>query len=367
MGAGGSRATRDRGKRSALDAEEARWLREAEALQIWKPLGMVSALDYMERILGYAPRTAQERLRVARALGALPEISEALERGALSFSAARELTRVATPATEREWLDATREMNLRDVEERVAGHHPGDRPDDPSTLDARMHVLRIELQPETYAALRQARLVLEQEHGRHLDDDELIAALAHGALDGESNGQARHQIVLERCDTCRRASQHAAGARIAIDHNAVERAECDAPHVVDGRATNDIPPATARAIHLRDHGRCRVPGCRSARGLEIHHIIHREHGGTHDPSNLILVCSSCHQAHHDRRITIRGTADALEVTRAHVGVRHEVTTALVQLGWKPAVVRAALAELDLDAPLERVLRAALQRCAALSA
>jgi hypothetical protein len=41
--------------RAALDAEEARWLREAERLQIWRPLGMVSALDYMERVLGLHP------------------------------------------------------------------------------------------------------------------------------------------------------------------------------------------------------------------------------------------------------------------------------------------------------------------------
>ena len=34
-------------QRGALDASEARWLREAERLQIWRPLGMVSALDYM--------------------------------------------------------------------------------------------------------------------------------------------------------------------------------------------------------------------------------------------------------------------------------------------------------------------------------
>src|SRR5205814_23355 len=61
-------------RRAALDAEEARWLREAEELQIWRPLGMVSALDYLERVLGYAPRTAQERLRVARALGSLPQL-----------------------------------------------------------------------------------------------------------------------------------------------------------------------------------------------------------------------------------------------------------------------------------------------------
>ncbi|HEX2692277.1 MAG TPA: hypothetical protein VHN14_36965 [Kofleriaceae bacterium] len=67
------RALRAIGKsRAALDADEARWLREAEALQIWRPLGMVSVLDYLERALGYAPRTAQERLRVARASAPSP-------------------------------------------------------------------------------------------------------------------------------------------------------------------------------------------------------------------------------------------------------------------------------------------------------
>jgi len=87
-------------KRAALDADEARWLREAERLQIWRPLGMVSALDYMERALGYTPRAAQDRLRVARALGDLPALTAALATGNLAFTAVRELTRVATRATE---------------------------------------------------------------------------------------------------------------------------------------------------------------------------------------------------------------------------------------------------------------------------
>ena len=37
---------------AALDAREAPWLRLAEDLEIWKPLGMVSALDYLERVMG---------------------------------------------------------------------------------------------------------------------------------------------------------------------------------------------------------------------------------------------------------------------------------------------------------------------------
>jgi hypothetical protein len=117
-----------RHSRAALDGEEMHWLREAESLQIWRPLGMVSAFDYLERVLGYAPRTAQDRMRVARALGTLPQLTGALTDDELSFSAVRELTRVATPATESAWIAAATGKNLRQIEELVADHHAGDRP-----------------------------------------------------------------------------------------------------------------------------------------------------------------------------------------------------------------------------------------------
>ena len=78
-------------KRAALDADEARWLREAERVQIWEPLGMVNMIDYLERVLGYAPRTGQQRMQVARALESLPTMTDALAKGELSFSAVREL------------------------------------------------------------------------------------------------------------------------------------------------------------------------------------------------------------------------------------------------------------------------------------
>src|SRR5262249_54099678 len=134
-----------RSRRAALDAEEMYWLREAEALRIWRPLGMVSAIDYLERVLGYAPRTAQDRLRVARALGAMPELTAALADARLPFSAVRELTRVATAATEAAWVAAATGKNLRQIEELVAEHRQGDHPDDPPDPEARTHVVRFEL------------------------------------------------------------------------------------------------------------------------------------------------------------------------------------------------------------------------------
>src|SRR5690242_1763302 len=117
-------------RRAALDAEEARWLREAVRAEIWHELGMASLHEYLEHRLGYGPRAAQDRVRVAFALEQLPELTEALASGELPFTAIRELTRVATPQTERAWRDAARDKTVRQIEELVAGHARGDRPDD---------------------------------------------------------------------------------------------------------------------------------------------------------------------------------------------------------------------------------------------
>jgi hypothetical protein len=268
-------------RRATLDADEARWLREAEALQIWRPLGMVSALDYLERVLGYAPRTAQDRLRVARALGDLPQLNAALAEGQLAFSAIRELTRVATPGTEASWLAAATGKNLREIEDLVADHQPGDRPDDPTDPATRTHVVRYELSAETFALLRQARNVLDNEHGTNLPDDGFVTALCSAVVDGapanEPTGRARYQIAVTVCEHCRKGWQEGAGAQVPIGSAAVERAMCDAQHIgsIDGdkpeRAYQDIPPSVVRFVWRRDGGRCRVGGCRSARGLEVHH------------------------------------------------------------------------------------------------
>jgi hypothetical protein len=348
-----------RRRRAALDAEEARWLREAERLEIWRPLGMVSMLDYLERVLGYAPRTAQDRLRVARALGDLPQLTAALTAGALPFSAVRELTRVATPMTEASWVAAATDKNLRQIEELVADHRPGDRPEDPPAPEARTHVVRFELRAETFALLRQARTVVDDDHGTNLADDAFVAALCGAVLDGaphgEPTGRARFQIAVTVCERCRQGWQEGGGARIAIDDAAIDRALCDAQHIgsIDGdgpeRAHQDIPPSVARFVWRRDGGRCRVDGCRSSRGLELHHVIHRADGGSHDASNIVLICSACHLAHHRGVLTISGTSEDLHVRRPRGAVASGGQEKPVEAGKTPAwgpQVQATCADID---------------------
>jgi hypothetical protein len=54
-------------RRAALDAEEARCLREAHDIRLWRRLGYAHMNEYFERELGYSPRVGVERLRVALA------------------------------------------------------------------------------------------------------------------------------------------------------------------------------------------------------------------------------------------------------------------------------------------------------------
>src|SRR5690242_19723713 len=87
-------------RRAALDVEEAGFLREAEAMKLWRVFGHASLLEYMERAMGYQPHTARERLRVARALEQLPQLAEALAKGRVCHSVVREVAGVVTSNTE---------------------------------------------------------------------------------------------------------------------------------------------------------------------------------------------------------------------------------------------------------------------------
>jgi hypothetical protein len=304
--------------RSALDAAEAFDLVRAEQLKIYVSFGFVSLYEYLERVLGYKPHTARERMRVARALAALPETTAALARGALSYSAVRELTRVATAETEADWLVQAEGLAANQIESLVANHRPGDRPDDPTDPDLRSRVVRLELPPEVYALWRQARMVVADERGAEIGDADFIETICRSVIaPGTGERGPAHQIAYQQCQGCRRATQNGAGREIDVGPEVLERAACDAKILgsldatTPERATTTVTPRIREQVFARDHHRCTVPGCRSARNLEVHHIIEQAHGGMHELWNLTLLCSGHHAALHAGLLTMRGQAPYL--------------------------------------------------------
>jgi hypothetical protein len=134
-------------RRAALDAEEAKLLVEAKRAEIHKHLGYGSFAEYLERVCGYAPKTARDRIRVAEELENLPVMRAALADGVVCFSTVRELTRVATPHNETAWLSAVANCTVREVEDAVRGHAPGAMPYDRPDPDLEPRTLHLELPP----------------------------------------------------------------------------------------------------------------------------------------------------------------------------------------------------------------------------
>src|SRR5882672_11243754 len=155
-----------------LDAATARLLdliRDFDARGGWNT-GFLSCAAWLSWRVGLDPGAARERVRVARALGTLPRLAQALARGELSYAKVRALTRVATPETEERLLAVGRAGTADHVERIVRGWRRVDRKAEAAEATRRhtsralhvyqgddgMVVLRGRLAPEVGAMLMQA-------------------------------------------------------------------------------------------------------------------------------------------------------------------------------------------------------------------
>jgi hypothetical protein len=309
--------------RGSLDAQEAQALRDAKRLAVWRVYGFASLVQYVEQTMGYTTRVAMERLRVANAIEDLPVISSLLDQGTLSLSAAEEITRVATPETEADWVAACHDKPVRDIEKIVSERNKGDRPTDPPDPSLKRYSLHYRVRPETFALERQVKQLLAKELGARVDDDAFMANLFRRVLEGASGERTRApcQISITTCDVCKRGWQDGGGVTVEMTPAALARAQCDAEHLgrVDAptptRARQTVPPALRRQILARDHHRCAFPGCSSHTNLDIHHIDPVENGGPTVPWNLTTLCESHHIANHEGAVRIAGTAPDLTFER----------------------------------------------------
>jgi hypothetical protein len=75
-------------------------IREFDAGSGWGHAGAQSCAHWLSWRLGWSLGTGREHVRVARRLGELPRVDEALRQGKLSYAKVRAITRVASAATE---------------------------------------------------------------------------------------------------------------------------------------------------------------------------------------------------------------------------------------------------------------------------
>jgi hypothetical protein len=339
-------------------------IREFDAREGWA-CGFKSCAHWLSWRTGIDLGASREKVRVARALGELPLLSEAMARGELSYSKIRALTRVATAATEEELLGFARAGTTAHVEKLVRAWRRCRRLEEIERANScherrslsfffdedGMLVLRGRLDAEVGELLVRALEAAEEELYRQRraeqevaeqeveDDDALdptedaspeqrradaLALLAESALgrglgaglEGRHRTADRYQVVVhvdgtgldeEGCD----GGVLEGGERVSAE--TCRRLACDAGRVtmvdgVDGetlsvgRKTRTVPAAIRRALERRDGG-CRFPGC-SSRFCDAHHVEHWADGGETSLENLLLLCRRHHRAVHEEGFTV---------------------------------------------------------------
>lgn len=306
---------------------------------------------------GIAMGAAREKVRVARALEELPKISAAMERGEISYSKAREITRVACPATESDLLMIATHGTADHVQKMVCAYRRAKDAEELTrealqqsersvtysydangslilkaklpaetgalvlkALEAAMKDIpleqvedtlrnnRIETDPETREKSLKIRSVPS---ARRADALAMVAEsfLQHGAE--TSSGGDRNQVIVHvSAETLRHKSAGCCefedgpslsaetARRLACDASVVALIEDEDGEPLNvGRKTRTITSQLRRFLKARDKG-CRFPGCTNTRHVDAHHIKHWANGGETKPSNLVSLCSFHHHKVH---------------------------------------------------------------------
>jgi hypothetical protein len=274
--------------------------------------------------------------------------------GELSYSKVRALTRVASPATEKDLLNIALHGTAHHVEKtvrlfrramqaeelsndasqqasRALSYHYDE--DGSLVLKARIPALGGALVVKAFeAAMAQlpgTEVAVETSETWPLDHAarraDALVWMAESSLKrrGADSKTADHYEVVVHVDAETLCAD--APGRSHIEHGptlpveTIRRIGCDASLVAVledregkvlnvGRRTRSIPPAIRRALAARDPG-CQFPGCTFTRFLDAHHIKHWAHGGETKLANLVTLCRWHHRLVHEGQIEVESRSE----------------------------------------------------------
>ena len=325
---------------------------ELDRRQAWGDWGLKSCAHWLNWQCGIDLGAAREKVRVARALEALPLISDAFGNGEVSYSKVRAMTRVANASNEEYLLMIARHGTAAHMEDLVRGYRRVQRnqalenankahaerslswhwdEDGALVIRARLPaeagavVLKAltaatdELNTEDYKQDVSAETCIgdEVDAGQPTASAKRADSLAHVCEDYLASptqphrSADRYQVMIDVKHPV--ISDEALAARIqdgpCISESTVERLCCDSSviaiktagdgEVLDvGRKQRTVPTALRRALAHRDNG-CRFPGCTTKRHVDAHHIQHWSKGGHTKLDNLVLLCRHHHRLVHE--------------------------------------------------------------------
>ena len=360
-------------------------LREFDSAGGWHHAGARSCAHWLSWRVGWDLATAGEHVRVARRLGELPKLGAELERGALSYSKVRAITRVATTATEDCLILFAHKTTAAQLEKicrqyrtvqrlasKGAGGDRGRRMVARRDLDDGMVRLEAVLHPEEAAVVwaaieRGARDASAEAPGApRFDRADGLVAMANEVVRGDRPDRSPIEIIMTiprsalagatddppieqlGCFTDGGHVSAETARRLACDAGVVGVVEDEAGRPLSvGRKTRTIPPAIKRALLLRDQT-CRFPGCTDRLFVEGHHIEHWATGGETCLDNLVTLCDHHHTFLHEHGYRVEMHPGGPVFYNPHGLVVRDVPLppSRAHLAWD--IIREQNRELDID-------------------
>ena len=333
----------------AISADATRRFEKAGGYKADGFVGMIPWLRVNGKLSGGA---AAERVEVARQLNELPRTEEALARGEIGYQHAVTMARTAQTVGAAQVRRAEGPL-LKAAETMDPGQFLGVAKNFEHQVDAqaalaeanRAHERRyLRIGPPVDGMVRIdglldaeggaiVRTALEpyakptkgdsRTPGQRLADG-LVTHCRRGAGPGHPDGAGpRPQLIIKaNLDTLAGIDGAPAGQLEwggTVPAETVRRLACDgAISRITGlgelewettHASRSIPPATRRALVVRDH-HCVFPGCdRPAPWCDGHHLIHWADGGPTKLDNLGLVCGTHHRKVHEEGWKLRREKD----------------------------------------------------------
>ncbi|CAN5878258.1 hypothetical protein BH23ACT5_BH23ACT5_14100 [soil metagenome] len=295
---------------------------EAESRQLALLDGSRTMTEWVSARLDTGTDTARRLVTLSRARADRPLIAHRLDHGEIGPERAAAICAMTPAGSEEDALAHTRGLDLAGVARLAARHRRISRSSEERSHDSSYLVIQPTLDESWWrlwgGLTGPAGAVVEEalrQRGDQLPDDSSSAAhrraLALESVCGDSiegslpeSGGSGGPAVTAFFDFDLAARTGAeTGAELAFGPRlgpaALAELVCqgsvrlvglsgDRPVVTtDMRRT--IPPAIRDYVMFRD-GACRAPGCRSRNRLQPHHVVHRSHGGGHDPENLVTLC-----------------------------------------------------------------------------
>jgi len=313
-------------------------LREFDLRHGWRAYGNADCAEWLDWKCGISRVTAQEKVRVAKALWSLPLIDAAFERGDLSYSKVRAVSRVATDRNEADLLTIALTSTAAHLEsycQRLRNGEATISTDDARRLHERPSLTRTfrddgigTLHVEMPRAELELVLNALEFVGRTLPEDPTRSLFAKGAdallqmardalagRAGDGSAGENYQVMVHVDADALSGNGGESDLplptvkRLCCDGAVTKIVHDDAGCPLDvGRKQRIVSGALKKAVVARDRA-CTFPGCHHTRYLDAHHVRHWADGGETNLENLLLLCTAHHTLVHEGGFSIRRHRD----------------------------------------------------------